>query len=99
MTIHPHLKFMPAGAAQPATGPSSPLVSLTKTVTWRLVAAVDTFAISYLITGSFSWAGSIVGIEVVSKMGLYYAHERAWCRLPAAWARLERMGRMTAARV
>jgi uncharacterized membrane protein len=56
----------------------SPRRSLVKTVTWRLVAAIDTFAISLLITGSFAWAGSIVGIEALTKMVFYYLHERAW---------------------
>jgi len=56
----------------------SPKRSLTKTITWRLVAAIDTFAISLIVTGSFAWAGSIVGIEALTKMVFYYMHERAW---------------------
>ena len=52
--------------------------SLVKTVTWRVVAAFDTFALSYIVTGSFAWAGSIVGLEAFTKMILYYTHERAW---------------------
>jgi uncharacterized membrane protein len=52
--------------------------SLLKTITWRLFATVDTFLISILVTGSLRWAGSIVGIEVFSKMALYFLHERAW---------------------
>ena len=52
--------------------------SLAKTLTWRLFATIDTFLISALITGSLRWAGSIVGIEVISKMVLYFMHERAW---------------------
>ena len=52
--------------------------SLAKTVTWRLFATLDTFVVSALITGSLRWAGSIVSIEIVSKMALYFIHERAW---------------------
>ena len=52
--------------------------SLVKTVTWRLFAMVDTFVISALVTGSVRWAGSIVGVEVLTKMALYFLHERAW---------------------
>jgi uncharacterized membrane protein len=52
--------------------------SLTKTVTWRAFATVDTFVITALITGSPRWAGSIVGIELFTKMALYLLHERAW---------------------
>jgi uncharacterized membrane protein len=57
--------------------------SFAKTLTWRLFATVDTFIISALVTGNLRWAGSIVGVEVVSKMTLYYLHERAWGR--ASW--------------
>jgi uncharacterized membrane protein len=52
--------------------------SLAKTLTWRLFATADTFAISLLITGNLRWAGSIVGIEFLTKMGWYFLHERAW---------------------
>ena len=43
---------------------------------WRVIAMIDTFVISYLITGSLVWAGSIVSIEVLTKLVLYYVHER-----------------------
>lgn len=51
-----------------------------KTITWRVTATVDTFLISLLVTGSLGWAGSIAGLEVLTKMALYYGHERAWAR-------------------
>ena len=57
---------------------TAPIRSFVKTVTWRVLAASDTFLISYLITGSFAWAGSIMGIESVTKMLFYYGHERLW---------------------
>ena len=47
-----------------------------KTVTWRVLASVDTLLISYLLTGSFAIAGTIASLEVVTKMFLYYGHER-----------------------
>ena len=55
--------------------------SIAKTLTWRVVASTTTFAISYLITGDFAWAGSIAGLEATAKMFLYYAHERSWAHL------------------
>ena len=55
-----------------------PRQSLVKTITWRGIAALDTFAISYLITGRFAAASSIVGVEVLTKTVVYYGHERAW---------------------
>jgi uncharacterized membrane protein len=62
-----------------------PLQSALKAVTWRVVASLDTFIISYLITGSMVFASSIVGVEVVSKMVVYYLHERAWARGWRMW--------------
>ena len=59
--------------------------SLTKTLTWRIVATTDTFIIAWLITGEWSWAGAIAGMEVITKMFLYYAHERVWNKIK--WAK------------
>ena len=53
---------------------------LAKTLTWRVLATSDTFLIAWLITGQINWAGAIAGIEVFTKIILYYAHERVWYR-------------------
>ena len=53
---------------------------LAKTVTWRILATSDTFLIAWLITGQVDWAAGIASVEVVTKMFLYYFHERAWYR-------------------
>ncbi len=34
--------------------------------------------ISWIVTGSWQWGLAIGGIEVFTKMILYYFHERAW---------------------
>jgi len=44
---------------------------------------LDTFLVSYLITGSMTWSLSIVGIESTTKTVLYYLHQRAWGHI--AW--------------
>ena len=49
-----------------------------KTVTWRLVGTLDTFILSWIITGDVKIGGAIAGVEVITKMVLYYFHERAW---------------------
>ena len=54
--------------------------SLAKSVTWRLFATLDTFVVSVLVTGSPKWAGSIVSVELITKMTLYFVHERVWAR-------------------
>jgi uncharacterized membrane protein len=55
--------------------------SLLKTLTWRVVATSDTFLIAWLITGKLDWAAGIAGIEIITKMFLYYFHERIWDRV------------------
>ena len=52
--------------------------SLGKSISWRILASCDTILISYIITGSFTIAATIGSIEVLTKMFLYYFHERAW---------------------
>ncbi|MCR4378198.1 MAG: DUF2061 domain-containing protein [Rhodospirillales bacterium] len=61
--------------------------SLAKTVSWRLTATIDTLLISYFVTGSLVLAGSIASFEVVTKMAIYYFHERAWSRI--AWGMVD----------
>ena len=52
--------------------------SLVKTISWRAVGTITTVSISYIITGTMALAFSIGGIELISKMALYFFHERAW---------------------
>lgn len=55
--------------------------SIVKTISWRVVGTLATVTISYLITGTLALAFSIGGIELVSKMVLYFFHERAWTNI------------------
>ncbi|WP_419771064.1 MAG: DUF2061 domain-containing protein [Candidatus Marinarcus sp.] len=55
--------------------------SVIKTISWRTVGTLDTMIISYFITGNLIMAASIGSIEVVTKMILYYFHERAWNKI------------------
>ena len=54
------------------------IISFCKTCTWRVVASLDTFLLSWLITGNVGMGASIASLEVLTKMFLYYAHERQW---------------------
>ena len=58
-----------------------PYRSVVKAISWRTVGTLDTIIVSYFITGSLVMAASIGSIEVVTKMALYYFHERAWNKL------------------
>jgi len=53
---------------------------LLKTITWRIVGTLDTMLLSWIITGSWKWGLAIGGTEVITKMVLYYLHERVWYR-------------------
>lgn len=55
--------------------------SVIKSLSWRVLGTIDTMVISYFITGSLVMAASIGSIEVVTKMVLYYVHERAWNKI------------------
>ena len=52
--------------------------SVVKAITWRTLGTLDTIAISYVLTGEIKTAISIGGIEVFTKMFLYFFHERIW---------------------
>lgn len=59
--------------------------SVLKAVSWRTVGTLDTFAISWFMTGKVAMAGSIAGLEVVTKVAWYYLHERIWAAV--SWGR------------
>ena len=52
-----------------------------KTITWRIIGTFDTIVLSWFITGSVETGLQIGGVEVITKMILYYFHERVWYRI------------------
>ena len=62
------------------------LRSLVKAITWRITASLDTFFISYIITGRFDWATSIDFFKIITKAILYKLHERGWNKVN--WGRI-----------
>lgn len=55
-----------------------PLRSFVKSISWRIIGTLDTVLISWLITGTLSVAFAIGSVEMVTKMVLYFFHERLW---------------------
>ncbi len=55
--------------------------SLIKSISWRATGTVDTFLISFIVTGKLNFALSISGFEIITKITLYYLHERVWNRI------------------
>ncbi len=51
---------------------------IAKTITWRIVGTLDTMMIGWLITGNLFTGLKIGGVEVITKMILYFFHERLW---------------------
>jgi len=51
---------------------------IAKTITWRFIATSDTVLIAFLISGDLTSGLKIGGIEILTKMILYYLHERLW---------------------
>lgn len=56
--------------------------SITKGITWRILASITTMTIAFLVTGKIEAAAVIGGFELVAKFGLYYGHERIWQSIP-----------------
>ena len=51
-----------------------------KTISWRVIGTLDTMVLSWFITGSWKIGLTIGGVEVITKLILYYFHERVWYR-------------------
>lgn len=62
-----------------------PMRSIVKSLSWRTIGTVDTIIISWLVTGTLTLAFSIGAIELVTKMMLYFFHERLWNAI--AWGK------------
>ena len=59
-----------------------PIRSLAKALSWRATGSLDTILLSWFFIGDWSVAAAIGLTEVVTKMILFYGHERIWNRIP-----------------
>jgi Predicted membrane protein len=68
------------------------LRSILKAISWRCTGTLDTFCVSFVVltfTGAtegnklqaLQLSGGIAAVEVVTKIVLYYLHERVWMRI------------------
>lgn len=54
---------------------------LLKTITWRIVGTIDTILLSWFVTGD-AFLGLQIGLaETVTKLLLYFLHERVWFKV------------------
>ena len=51
---------------------------LAKTITWRILGTLDTFLLSWFISNDVTIGFQIGFFELITKMILYYIHERVW---------------------
>lgn len=52
-----------------------------KTITWRIIGTIDTMLLAWFISGN-PMTGFKIGLaEIITKMTLYYFHERAWYKI------------------
>ena len=51
---------------------------LAKTITWRIIGTIDTMLLGWLISGDPMIGLKVGGLELITKMVLYYFHERIW---------------------
>lgn len=77
------VKSISASLAIPKS--ESHLRSIAKAVSWRTLGTVDTFILSFIITGQAKMALAISGVEIFTKVFLFWAHERIWTRV--GWGR------------
>jgi uncharacterized membrane protein len=42
------------------------------------LGSIDTFILSWLFSGNAKTAGAIASTEIITKVALYYFHERVW---------------------
>ena len=55
--------------------------TIAKTMTWRITASLTTFLIAWILTGDILVGASIGSIEAITKIFLYYFHERIWTNI------------------
>lgn len=55
--------------------------SMAKTISWRTLGTLDTILIAWIVIGKLEFAVTIGGVELFTKIILYYFHERTWNRI------------------
>ncbi len=55
-----------------------PIRSVAKALSWRVIGTLDTLVVSYFLTNKITVAASIASVDFLTKMVLYFFHERIW---------------------
>lgn len=60
----------------------SHLRSILKAISWRILGTFGTITIAFVVTHKISISFYIGFFEFISKVGLFYLHERIWAIIP-----------------
>jgi adenylylsulfate kinase len=52
--------------------------SIAKALSWRIIATLTTTLLVFIFTGNLIVSGGVGLTEFLSKILIYYVHERAW---------------------
>lgn len=63
--------------------------SLMKAISWRITGTIDTFIISWVIIGSPLIASGIALTEIMTKIFIYWIHERVWNSI--SWGKYKKL--------
>ncbi len=55
--------------------------SVAKAISWRIFASIITSLIAWLLTGHFDVAWKIGVLDGMTKLVVYFLHERLWARV------------------
>ncbi|MBJ6366608.1 DUF2061 domain-containing protein [Snuella sedimenti] len=55
-----------------------PIRSVAKALSWRIVGTLDTLVVSFILARDFKIAASIASVDFITKLILYFFHERVW---------------------
>ena len=55
--------------------------SITKGLSWRVFATLTTMILVFAFTGKLALAVGVGALEVITKLLIYYAHERTWDKI------------------
>ncbi|MFH1996702.1 MAG: DUF2061 domain-containing protein [Candidatus Omnitrophota bacterium] len=64
------------------TGKEARTRSLLKTLSWRVLATIATIMIVFIFTKKLVLSLGVGVVELISKLILYYFHERMWVKVP-----------------
>ncbi|MDO5979604.1 DUF2061 domain-containing protein [Flavivirga spongiicola] len=58
-----------------------PIRSIAKALSWRVIGTLDTLIVSYVLTQEITVASLIASVDFLTKMVLYFFHERVWNKI------------------